>query len=56
VIKSRRTRLVGYVARIGRIRNEYRVLVEKKSEGKRPPGKHRHRWQHNIKMDLKEIG
>jgi hypothetical protein len=32
----------------------YRVLVGK-SEGKRPLGKPRHRWQDNIKMDFQEV-
>ena len=36
-------------------RNAYRVLVGK-PEGKRPLGRPRHRWQDNIKMDLKEVG
>ena len=31
-----------------------RVLVGK-SEGKRPLGKPRHRWEANIKMDLQEV-
>jgi hypothetical protein len=34
-IKSRRTRLVGYVARVGEMRNSYNILVGK-YEGKRP--------------------
>jgi len=33
----------------------YRVLVGK-SEGKRPLGRHRSRWEGNIKMDLQEVG
>jgi hypothetical protein len=33
----------------------YRVLVGK-PEGKRLVGKPRHRWEDNIKMDLKEVG
>jgi hypothetical protein len=33
----------------------YRVLVGR-SENKRPLGKPRHRWEDNIKMDLREIG
>ena len=33
----------------------YRVLVGK-PEGKRPLGRHRHRWEDNIKMDLQEVG
>jgi hypothetical protein len=32
----------------------YRVLVGK-PEGKRPPGKPRHRQKHNIKMDTQEV-
>ena len=33
----------------------YRVLVAK-PEGKRPLGRPRRRWEHNIKMDLQEVG
>jgi 3-oxoacyl-ACP reductase-like protein len=33
----------------------YKILVEK-SEGKRPMGIPRHRWEVNIKMDLQEVG
>ena len=55
VIKSRRMRWVGHVARMGERRGVYRVLVGK-PEGKRPLGKHRRRWEHNIKMDLQEVG
>ena len=33
----------------------YRVLVGK-SEGKRPFGKPRRRWEDNIKMDLQDVG
>jgi len=36
-------------------RRIYRVLVGK-SEGKRPLGRARHRWEDNIKMDLQEVG
>ena len=36
-------------------RNAYRVLV-RKPEGKRPLGRLRHRWEDNIKMDLREVG
>jgi hypothetical protein len=35
--------------------NAYKILVGK-SEGKRPLGRHRHRWPHDIRMDLREIG
>ena len=55
VIKSRRMRWAGHVARIGRRRRGvYRVLVGK-PEGKRPLGRPRRRWEDNIKMDLKEV-
>jgi hypothetical protein len=40
---------------MGENRNAYRILVGK-LEGKRPLGRFRHRWEDNIKMDLREIG
>ena len=43
VIKSRRVRWAGHVARIGEERGVYRVLVGK-TEGKGPPGRRRRRW------------
>ena len=49
------TRWVGHVARMGRMRGVYRVLVGK-PEGKRPLGRARRRWEDNIKMDLQEVG
>ena len=55
VIKSRRMRWVGHVARMGEERGVYRVLVGK-SEGRRPVGRPRHRWVDNIRMDLQEVG
>ena len=55
VIKSRRMRWAGHVARIVERRGLYRVLV-RKSEGKRPHGRPRCRWEDNIKMDLQEVG
>jgi hypothetical protein len=36
-------------------RNAYKVLVGK-PEGKKPLGRPRHRWENNIKMDLRGIG
>ena len=36
-------------------RGAYKVLVGK-SDGKRPLGRSRHRWEDSIKMDLQEIG
>jgi len=55
VIKSRRVRWAGYVARMGEERVVYRVLVGK-PEGRRPLGRPRHRWVNNIRMDLQEVG
>ena len=55
VIKSRRLRWAGHVARMGEERGVYRVLVGK-SEGKRPLGRPRRRWVDNIRMDLQEVG
>ena len=48
-------RWAGHIARMEQSRNAYRVLVGK-SEGKRPLGRPRHRWEDNIKMDLREVG
>jgi len=55
VIKSRRMRWDGHVARMGEGRGVYRVLVGK-PEGKRPLGRPRRRWVDNIRMDLQEVG
>jgi hypothetical protein len=51
MIKSRRMRWAGYVARTGEKRNSYRILVGK-PEGKRPLGRPRRKWVDNIEMDL----
>jgi hypothetical protein len=55
VIKVRRMRWAGHVARIGEVRGLYNILVGR-PEGRRPLGRHRRRWEDNIKMDLREIG
>jgi hypothetical protein len=55
VIKSRRLRWAGHVARMGEGRGVYEVLVGM-AEGKRPLGRPRLRGDNNIKMDLGEIG
>jgi hypothetical protein len=39
----------------GEKRNAYRILVGR-SEGKRQLGRSRHKWEDNIKMDVREIG
>jgi len=55
VVKSRRIRWAGHVARMGEGRGVHRFLVGK-PEGKRQLGRPRHRWEDNIKMDLREVG
>jgi len=55
MVKSRRMRWAGHVARMGEGRGVYRFLVGK-PEGKRPMGRPRRRWEDNIKMDLQEVG
>ena len=55
VIKSRRLRWAGHVARMGERTGVYRVLVGK-PEGKRQFGRPRRRCEDNIKMDLQEVG
>ena len=55
VIKSRRMRWAGHVARMGEERGMYRVLVWK-PEGRRPLGRPRRRWVDNIRTDLHEVG
>ena len=55
VIKSRRMRWAGHVARMGKSRGVYRVLLGK-PEGKRPLGRPRRRREDNIKIDLQEVG
>jgi hypothetical protein len=54
VIKWRRIRWAGHVARVGEGRVVYRVLFGR-SEEKRPLGRPRRRWYYNIKTDLREI-
>jgi hypothetical protein len=50
----RKMRWAGHIARMRTKRNTYRFLMEK-PEGRRPLGRHRHRWEDNTKMDLREI-
>ena len=55
VIKSRKMRWVGHVARMGEERWVYRFLVGK-PERRRPLGRPRRRWVDNVRMDLHEVG
>jgi hypothetical protein len=54
IIKSRRMRRAGHVARKGEKRNAYRILVGN-PQGKRPLGRPRSRWVDYITMDLREV-
>jgi hypothetical protein len=55
IIKSRRMRWAGYVARRGEKRNTYRLLVGK-TKGTRPLGSPRCWWVDNIRIALGEVG
>jgi hypothetical protein len=55
IMKSRRMRWAGYVARMGEKKNANGLLVEK-PEGKRPIGRPRRKWVDNIMMDLGKVG
>jgi hypothetical protein len=55
ILKSRRMRWAGHVARMGKKRNAHRLLVGK-PEGKRSLGRPRSRWVDNIRMDVGEVG
>jgi hypothetical protein len=55
VVKSRRMRRAGHVARMGEDKVVHRVLVGK-PEGKRPLWRQRRTWEDNIKMNFQEVG
>ena len=55
VVKSKRVRWAGHVARMGEGSGVYRVLLGK-PEGRRSLGRPRRRWVDNIRMDLQEVG
>jgi hypothetical protein len=55
VVKSRRIRFAGHVARMGEEKGVHRLLVGK-PEGKRPLGRPRRRWENNIKIDIQDVG
>jgi hypothetical protein len=52
IIRSKRMRWAGHVARMGEKRNAYRIFVGM-SEGKKPLGRPRRRWVDNIKIALR---
>jgi hypothetical protein len=53
-MKSRKMRWAGHVAQMGGERLIQGFGVE--TLGKEPLGRHRHRWEYNIKADLQEVG
>jgi hypothetical protein len=55
VIKPKRLKLAGHVARTGESRDAYRVLVIKR-EGRRPLERPKRRCEDNIKIELIEVG
>jgi hypothetical protein len=55
VVRSRRMRRVVHVARMGKRRGVYKVLVEN-PEGKRSLGRFCRRREGNIKVDLQDVG
>ena len=55
VIKSKRMRWAGHVARMEEGRGVHKVLVGN-PEGKRPLGRQKRRWKNTIMMDLEEVG
>jgi len=55
VIKSRKISWTELVASMREMRNSYNTLVGK-CEGKRPFRRPRHRWEDNIRMDLRVEG
>ena len=54
MIKFRRLRWAGHVARMEKGRSAFKILRSKPA-GKRPLGRPRDRWEDNIRMDLEEI-
>ena len=55
VIKSRRMRWAGHVARMVEGRTAFKIFTGTYA-GKRPSGRPRRRWEDNIRLHLKEIG
>jgi hypothetical protein len=55
VIKSRRMKWIAHAACMVEMRNAYKIMI-RKPDKKRPLGGPRHRWEDNIRMDLKEVG
>ena len=54
MIKSRRLKWAGHIARMEEVRSAFKILIGNPT-GKRPLGRSRRRWEDNIRMDLEEI-
>lgn len=54
MINSKRTRGAVHVGRMGEQEKAYRLLIGK-PEGKKPIGRPRCTWEHNIKVDLRDV-
>jgi len=54
ISNSRRMRWAGHVSHTGEMRNAYKILVGKPKEKLSLQG-HRHRWEDNIRLDLREV-
>jgi hypothetical protein len=55
MIKSGENEMGGTCSTHGGDKKSYNIMVSN-NEGKRPLGRRISRWEHNIKMDFKEIG
>ena len=55
VIKSRRLKWTGYIARMEEDRSAFKILTDKPT-GKIPLGRPKSRWKDNIRIDIKDIG
>ena len=55
MIKSKRLRWAGHVARMEESRSTFKILSDKPT-GRRHLGRPRRRWKDNIRNDLEEIG
>ena len=55
MVKYRRLRWAGHVARMEKGRSAFKILTGKRTE-KTPLGRPRHRWDYSIRMNFKEIG
>ena len=55
MIKSRRSRRTGHIARMEENRSAFKI-IKGTPTGNRPFGRPRRRWEDNIRMDFKEIG